>query len=454
MPWPSSSRAARMQVASSAPMIWRMGPRILCSAGITQVTIAAGSTQQSFYFRDPTAGTPTLTARVSGLTDGTQVATINRGPAAKLAFITPPRTPIAGACSAALTVQSQDATGNAVPFAAAAVVALTTSSSTGGPYLDAACTTPATQLTVPSGASAGTFYFKDTVTGPWGVTATAPGLTAAAQTVTVVAGPAALLVLRTLRQTIQAGACSSVVSAEVEDALGNLVPAQAVTPVALSSSATSTRFFLNGACSGAVSSVDLGVGESRLNFHFRDDRVGTPLVRITVPGLAAVVQAETIVAGPPAQLAFVTPAQTVAVNTCSARAVIEVQDSVGNPSAQSADAIAALGSSSGSGTFFADQKCLTTRTQLALPADGGQASFYFLDTATGTPTLTASSAGLQNATQQQTFATPGLPVSLVFASAPASLEALSCSEEERPCPTMSMACGSARWDMATYSGRP
>lgn len=414
---------------SSASSSFEFHGDAACSAAITQASIAAGGTRTTVYFKEPRAGSPLLIARVSGLVDATQLATINRGPLARLAFVNTPRTPVAGACSAELTIESQDATGNAVAFAADTTVALTTSSTTGGPYLEASCTVPGTQVTMLAGGTEATFYFKDTVAGPWGITATAPGLTPGAQTVTVQPGPAAALVLRTAPQTLRAGACSAEVAGELEDALGNLAPVSAPTAVALSSSAATTRFFPAADCSGAATQVGLDGGESRVRFFFRDDRVGTPVLTVAVPGVPPATQGQVIFAGPPARLAFTTPPQTVSAGTCSALAEVQVQDDVGNPVSQAGDALTTLASSSDAGTFFADQKCESAVSQVLLPADGGRAGFYFEEAALGTPTLTVSTLGLDAAVQQVEVVTAGPPARLAFARAPASLEALACSEQ-------------------------
>ena len=83
-----------------------------CTAAITNVDIAAGTSAASFYFSDTVVGTPTLTAGSSGpptLTSATQVETIQAtGVASELAFLGAPQTLPAGACSAPLTVEAED----------------------------------------------------------------------------------------------------------------------------------------------------------------------------------------------------------------------------------------------------------------------------------------------------------------------------------------------------------
>src|SRR5207253_2578443 len=86
-----------------------------CTSVVTGRTLAAGDTETTFYFKDTTAGSPTLTAASGGLTSATQAQTITTaGGAARLGFVSPPQTVVAGACSTGAVVQSQDSFGNAV----------------------------------------------------------------------------------------------------------------------------------------------------------------------------------------------------------------------------------------------------------------------------------------------------------------------------------------------------
>src|SRR6185295_15002281 len=80
--------------------------------GVPSVTIPAGGTSVTFYYRDTAVGTPTLTISNPGLTSGTQVETIVPAAPGKLAFTTPPQVLTAGTCSAIATVETQDAFGN------------------------------------------------------------------------------------------------------------------------------------------------------------------------------------------------------------------------------------------------------------------------------------------------------------------------------------------------------
>lgn len=97
------------------------------------------------------------------------------GPTA-LAFTSPAQMLVLGVCSAAMTVQSQDSSGNPLP------VGSTETLSPSGPagtsfFTDSACTTAVTSsnLTIATGANSATFYMTTTVTGSLPITVTGSG---------------------------------------------------------------------------------------------------------------------------------------------------------------------------------------------------------------------------------------------------------------------------------------
>src|SRR4029077_17808376 len=129
------------------------------------------------YYRDATAGSPTLTGTVAGLPAATQGETVNAAAPSKLVFISAPQTLVAGSCSGAATLRTQGAFNNNANVAAATSVALSSTSTGGSFYTDAACTAAAASVTIGAGPSSQTFYFKDTRTGTPTLTGSAAGLT-------------------------------------------------------------------------------------------------------------------------------------------------------------------------------------------------------------------------------------------------------------------------------------
>ena len=130
------------------------------------------------------------------LAGGSNTATflVVAGSASKLVFTSTAVTVAAGMCSSALTVQSQDSSGNSSNVSSTETLAPSASPSAGASfYTDDTCTTAVTgsNLTIASGSNSASFFFKDTVAGSVVITVmgtgafTANGANAATQTETV-----------------------------------------------------------------------------------------------------------------------------------------------------------------------------------------------------------------------------------------------------------------------------
>jgi len=139
-----------------------------------------------------------------------------------LAFATAPITATAGAATGPIEIQVQDA--GVTEVAAAPVdVQLATSSATGTfATTDAGPWSSALTVTVPTGASSASFYYRDTRAAAAAITATSTGRAPATQTWTVVAGPAQTVAVSPSSATITAGATQAF-TASAADAYGNAV---------------------------------------------------------------------------------------------------------------------------------------------------------------------------------------------------------------------------------------
>ena len=142
---------------------------------ITSVTIASGaSSTASFKYNDTLAGTPTLTATDSALTNptATQTEIVNAAAASQLVFTTTAQTLTAGVTSGTITVQLDDPFNNVATAASTQTITLTTSSG-GGQFRDNATgNTPITSVTIASGGSSASFKYNDTVAASPVLTAT------------------------------------------------------------------------------------------------------------------------------------------------------------------------------------------------------------------------------------------------------------------------------------------
>src|SRR5439155_4364890 len=154
----------------------------------------------------------------------TQAQTINPAAPGKVVFVTAPQTLVAGACSAALGIQTQDNFGNASNVASSILVTLASTSPLGSFYADASCNSQIAAVTVVVGNNSASFYYQDTRSGLPNASATSAPLSPGSQTETINPDLPAKLVFTTAPQTLSAGACSGSTTVQTQDAYGNPSP--------------------------------------------------------------------------------------------------------------------------------------------------------------------------------------------------------------------------------------
>ena len=156
-----------------------------------------------------------------------------------LTFATPPQTLVAGTPSAPMSLALVSSTGAPAPPRVPLPVTLTSSSATGtfatvpeGPW------SPTLALTIAAGTSSlDSVYYLDPAAGSHVLTAAAPGVTSATQSVTVVPGPAARVAVAPAAGSVRARG-SRRFAASATDAFGNAVQAAVAWRVAPSSLGT------------------------------------------------------------------------------------------------------------------------------------------------------------------------------------------------------------------------
>lgn len=145
-----------------------------CAVPMASVSVQAGEAGASAFFASTRAGSPTLRVWSASLTSASQRQEVRPGAPSSLGFSTPGRSVRAGDCSAAVTVESLDAYGNASPVAAGVALLLEATPSAGVEfYADAACTTALTSPLIAAGSSSSTLYFKAPSPGPLHLAVTA-----------------------------------------------------------------------------------------------------------------------------------------------------------------------------------------------------------------------------------------------------------------------------------------
>lgn len=136
--------------------------------------------------------------------------------------------------------------------------------------------------------------------------------------------------------------------------------------------------------------------------------VGTAAIRSTSEALTTIDSGTiTVVAGAIIKIAFTTAAQSIAAGAVSTIMTIQTQDANSNASNVTGATVVNLTSnSSGTATFYSDSGGTIPITFVTIANGASSASFYYKDTAVGTPTVTADefpSADYTAGTQQETI---------------------------------------------------
>ena len=387
-------------------------------APITSVTIPAGNSTASFYYGDTKTGSPVVTAS-GALVTATQTQAITPADAAKFAITS---SPVSGAASATanlgpVRVERQDTYGNPVHTGS---VNVALALSLGGTKIFAASAGGASTaiVTIPPGQSGADVYFGGTLAGSPVLTASG-ALTSAAQTQTVTPATASKLMITSPAVSGVAAAAATLgpVTVERRDQFDNPVAAGS-TVVNLSSNSAGTARFSATSGASTATTVTIAGGASQATFFYGDTKAGSPNPTMTVhaSGLTDATQAATITPAEVNKLAITSAALSVTASASANRGplTVERQDEFGNR-VSTGGAIAVTLSSNSAGTkIFSASSAGTSTTTVSIPSGGFGVNFYYGDTKAGSPTVTAASGALANATQQQTIAAgPNFRVSFV-----------------------------------------
>ncbi len=276
--------------------------------GPKSVTIPAGQSSVTFYYGDTKAGSPTLTASVSGLAPDTLSETIKAlTTVSKLGFTNSPFT--AGASNSAtaqFTVALEDTFGNPTTKATSTTVNLASSSGT-GKFASSSGGASITTVTIPANTTSVNAFYGDPTNGTPTITASVTGQPTwtATQTETITSA-ATKLVFTSAPVTGNAYTDANLgpITVTEEDGGGN--PTTVGETVNLSSNSTGTYIF-NGT-QGATTptgatSVTIPAGQSSVTFYYGDTKAGTPTITAAATGLTSATQKETINVGPLAAFA-------------------------------------------------------------------------------------------------------------------------------------------------------
>jgi len=418
---------------------------------LTTVVIPAGqSTSGSFRYTDTVTGTKTITAAVNpnvgangqfpSVTGATASITVTAGtPTNFIISAGAGQTITAGVASAAITVTLRDANNNTTSSSSAITLNLTSSSTSGRFDLSAtgAFDGSITTITIAPGSSAGTFFYRATAAGSHTITIadsnTGTG-TVGTQNTTFTINPAATaqLVFTTPAQSILAQQNSGTITVQRGDAFGNPNTADATITVNLTRSGT-TGVFVSAADGNSgvtpatgtiINSVQIINGTSSANFLYRDTVAGTFTLTAT-SGSLTVSQTITVSIN---KVAIQGAGATVSAGTIIGPITVRLEDAATPPNAifnVSGSAITVnLATNSPGGRFDTVVNGLFdgSVTSISIPNGASSATFFYKDTRSGTPTITASATGFASSTRQETI-NPATATMLVFTNAATSFTA-------------------------------
>jgi hypothetical protein len=189
--------------------------------------------------------------------------------------------------------------------------------------------------------------------------------------------------ITTAPQTLTAGATSSPITVQLQDAFGNVINAptggQAVTLSSSSSGATFTP----------ASPITIPAGSSTTTFTYRDTVAGNPTISVSAPGLTGSSQQEAINPGVAASLSAAAPG--VVTHGIAFNLTVTARDSFGNVAPSYAGTVHFASADAGA---TVNGIAMSTFTYTFLPGDNGAHTFsVVLSVAAPTQTITVSDPG-------------------------------------------------------------
>jgi CSLREA domain-containing protein len=360
------------------------------------LTIASGTSSVSFTYTDTKSGAATITASDSsplvdpdtGLTDATQIATVNPGTAAQVKVVNATEANPGTTNSISVDIEVQDANGNTQPTHAAytATVAVTGSGAVFG-----------SPISLPSGIGIVTIAVNDIVAEVVTVSLSETSgttLTELAGTATFIPGPAAQVVVMNATESAPGTANSVTMTIQIRDTNGN---AQS------SHDAYTATVGVTGSASVVGSPISISNGAAATTITVNDTLVEAVTVSLTETSLTTLTEVSgtaTFIAGPPAKFVFtVVPASTNA-GVPSGTFTVQLQDSFNNPSNAGGGGQLVYLTSTSTGTVS-----FTPASPLTITSGSTSANFTYTDSLIGTPMITAADTspatpdtGLTNAT--------------------------------------------------------
>lgn len=347
------------------------------------------------------------------------------------------------------TVTAKDAYSNTVTTDSSTVVTMNPVGSAVF-YTDNTYNTVNSARTYTLSSGQASIYIKDNTIETINLAVTdANGKTGTSGNIVINPAPASKIVFTSNAQTLTAGVVSNVFTVQVQDQNGNLRGSDALV-LTLSSSSANGAFDTSsgGAFDGTVTSITTvnGVG----TFYYRDTASGTPTITVSRTELTSATQAQTVDAAIASKANISSPASAIA-GAVSGAFTVTATDAFGNTkSVVSATTFGLTSDSAGTATFYSDADGTAIITSVTIEADTTSATFYYSDTKSAVPIITATrSAGdtMTPATATGTITiNPGTKTKLAFKQQPSSAAKINNLLTDQPIVSIQDAYGNQTTD--------
>jgi hypothetical protein len=176
-----------------------------------------------------------------------------------------------------------------------------------------------------------------------------------------------------------AGACAGPVSVEIRESSRDPKPLAEPLTLKWAAVPASAVFFSDAKCTTAVASIEMAAKTSSAEIYFRAVQVGPLQITASAKGLSDATQTHAVGPARAVAVAFTTPPQNVAADTCSSVVTVQTRDAFDNPASVLVETPVQLLAAPKSGvTFYARPDCKGAPvTSTSIPASGNSASFYF-----------------------------------------------------------------------------
>lgn len=199
-------------------------------------------------------------------------------------------------------------------------------------------------------------------------------------------------------QTILVNQVSSPITVERQDSNGESMTGGKTT-VNLTSTSPSGKFYSDPAGNTEITTIDITGSASTVDFYYKDSQAGTPTITVSASGYSSESATFTIVdsvSQTATRLSFIDGIdQVFTIKAPSSQITVERQDAIGRPVTSGTTTVTLTATM---GAFYSDSACTQPITTITINDGSSMASFYYKSSTTGTATLVASAQDLTSAT--------------------------------------------------------